>query len=96
MKVTKETRKRSVLPIYGIGIFWILYAGAIILPGMFRHQKYLTYSGIFLVCLSCAKILLYDISELPGMYKLVIFMVMGFTLLVISFLYNKWHERQGD
>nr|MCR5662212.1 DUF2339 domain-containing protein [bacterium] len=61
-------------------IFWILYAGAIILPGMFRHQKYLTYSGIFLVCLSCAKILLYDISELPGIYKLIIFMVMGFTL----------------
>ena len=26
LKVTKETRKRSVLPIYGIGIFWILYA----------------------------------------------------------------------
>ncbi len=77
-------------------IFWILYAGAIILPGMFRHQKYLTYSGIFLVGLSCAKILIYDISELPGIYKLIIFMVMGFTLLVISFLYNKWHERQSD
>lgn len=76
-------------------IFWILYAGAIILPGMFRHLKYLTYSGIFLVCLSCAKILLYDISELPGIYKLIIFMVMGFTLLVISFLYNKWHERNS-
>lgn len=77
-------------------ICWVLYAAGIIIPGISSHKKYLTYSGIVIVMASVLRVVVYDMAALSGVYKLAVFLVMGITLMVISYLYSSYRQRLAD
>jgi len=74
----------------GLTIFWGVYALAMIVLGIAWDKKHLRVAAIVLLGVTLAKLFFYDISELGTIPKTILFVTLGITLLVISFLYTKY------
>jgi hypothetical protein len=74
----------------GLSILWGVYALALIIIGIARDKKHLRIAAIVLLGVTLAKLFFYDISNLETIPKTILFVTLGITLLVISFLYNKY------
>ncbi len=74
----------------GLSIFWGLYALAMVVLGIAWDKKHLRIAAMALLGVTLAKLFFYDISDLGTIPKTVLFVTLGITLLVISFLYNKY------
>ena len=76
----------------GLSILWGVYALALIVIGIARDKKHLRIAAIVLLAVTLAKLFLYDIADLDTIPKTILFVTLGITLLVISFLYNKYKD----
>jgi uncharacterized membrane protein len=76
----------------GLSIFWGIYALAMIVLGIAWDKKHLRVMAIVLLAVTLAKLFFYDITELGTIPKTILFLSLGTTLLVISFLYNKYKD----
>jgi uncharacterized membrane protein len=74
----------------GLSIFWGVYALVLIIIGIAWDKKHLRIAAIVLLGVTLTKLFFYDISDLPTIPKTILFVTLGITLLVISFLYNKY------
>lgn len=72
-----------------ISVTWILYSGAISLAGIFKNDKQLQKTGIWISILAVLKILLFDIAQMEAVYKVIAFMTLGVILMIVSFIYTK-------
>ena len=76
----------------GLSILWGVYALALIVIGIARDKKHLRVAAIVLLAVTLAKLFLYDIADLDTIPKTILFVTLGITLLVVSFLYNKYKD----
>jgi uncharacterized membrane protein len=74
----------------GLSVLWGIYALALIVLGIAWNKKHLRIGAIVLLAVTLAKLFLYDIAELDTIPKTILFMTLGITMLVVSFLYNKY------
>ncbi len=74
----------------GISIFWGVYALMLIGIGLAWNKKHLRVSAIALLGITIVKLFLYDVADLPTIPKTILFVSLGITLLVVSFVYNKF------
>jgi uncharacterized membrane protein len=74
----------------GLSILWGVYALMLIVIGIARDKKYLRIAAMTLLAITLAKLFFYDIADLDTIPKTILFVTLGITLLVISFLYNKY------
>lgn len=74
----------------GLSILWGIYALVLIVIGIARDKKYLRIAAMTLLAITLVKLFFYDISDLDTIPKTILFVTLGITLLVISFLYNKY------
>lgn len=74
----------------GLSILWGVYALALIVIGIARNKKHLRIAAIALLAVTLVKLFLYDIADLDTIPKTILFVTLGITLLVISFLYTKY------
>lgn len=74
----------------GLSILWGVYALALIIIGIGRNKKHLRVAAFVLLAVTLAKLFLYDVADLETIPKTILFVTLGITLLVISFLYNKY------
>ena len=74
----------------GLSILWGTYALALIVIGIAFNKKQLRIGAIVLLAVTLAKLFLYDIAELDTIPKTILFVTLGITMLVVSFLYNKY------
>ena len=74
----------------GLTIFWGFYALLLIVVGIRQNKKYLRFAAFGLSALTLAKLFFYDIVYLDTISKTVVFVSLGISLLLISFLYNKY------
>lgn len=74
----------------GLSILWGVYALTLIVIGIARDKKHLRIAAFVLLGVTLAKLFLYDIADLDTIPKTILFVTLGITLLVISFLYNKY------
>jgi uncharacterized membrane protein len=74
----------------GLSVLWGIYALVLIVIGIVWSKKHLRIGAIVLLAVTLAKLFLYDIAELDTIPKTILFMTLGITMLVVSFLYNKY------
>lgn len=74
----------------GLSIFWGIYALMLIVIGIAWSKKHLRIAAIVLIAVTLAKLFFYDVAELDTIPRTILFVTLGLTLLVISFLYNKY------
>ena len=73
-----------------ISIVWGIYALLLIVRGIWKKKKHLRVGAIVLLLITLIKLFVYDISGLDNITKTIVFVSLGFLLLIISFLYNKY------
>lgn len=74
----------------GLSILWGIYALMLIVIGIAWNRKHLRVAAICLLAVTLAKLFFYDVSDLDTIPRTILFVSLGLTLLVISFLYNKY------
>lgn len=75
----------------GLSILWGIYALILIGIGIAKkHKKHLRIAAIVLLAITLVKLFFYDIADLGTIPKTILFVTLGITLLLISFLYNKY------
>lgn len=82
---------------FGLSIIWGVYALLLIIIGIRNKARYLRIAAMSLLGVTLVKLFFYDISTLDTLLKTALFLALGFLLLVISFLYNKYKKTMfGD
>jgi hypothetical protein len=75
----------------GLSILWGIYALMLIGIGIAKKdKKHLRIAAIVLLAVTLVKLFFYDIADLGTIPKTILFVTLGITLLLISFLYNKY------
>ena len=77
----------------GLTILWGSYALFLVVLGIFKRKKHLRISGIILIGFSILKLFLYDTTHLDALRKTIVFVILGFLVLVASFFYNKYTNK---
>lgn len=79
-----------------LSILWGSYSLLMVVLGLWRNLKYTRIAAIVLFAVTLVKLFLYDISNLSAVYKTIVLIILGVLLLVISFLYNKYSNKNND
>jgi hypothetical protein len=74
----------------GLSILWGIYALMLVIIGIAKNRKHLRIGAFVLLGVTLAKLFLYDIADLDTIPKTILFITLGITLLIVSFLYNKY------
>ncbi|MGI6709467.1 MAG: DUF2339 domain-containing protein [Dethiobacteria bacterium] len=76
-----------------MSLFWALYAAVLMAFGFIRRQPPLRYAAIALFGLTLAKVILYDLSFLKLVYRIISLVALGLILLIVSYLYQRHRGR---
>lgn len=85
-----SARRGEVL---NISLILGLYSFALVAAGILYGSKWLRYLGLPLLGLTLVKVVIYDLKGLDTSYRVVSFLALGFLLIGLSFLYNKYKDR---
>lgn len=77
---------------YLLTVMWLVYAGFIILAGIFKNKKFLKNTGIWISILAICRIFIFDLDGTDMIYKLVAFLTLGAVLMIVSYFYNKYNK----
>ena len=77
----------------GLSIFWGIYSLILVALGIWKNLKHLRILAFVVFGLTLIKLFFYDISHLDTISKTIVFVSLGILLLIISFLYNKYHKK---
>jgi len=75
---------------YAYSLAWLLFAGLLLGLGLRLGIAALRYASLALVLLTIAKVFLFDMSALSGLYRALSFMGLGASLLAIVWLYARF------
>jgi uncharacterized membrane protein len=75
---------------------WSLLAFAIFILGMLLRERIYRFSGLGLITLALAKIVILDVWGLELAYRIISFMVLGLVLLFIGFVYTRYQDKIRD
>lgn len=81
------------LALLAVSLFWGLYAAALMAAGFIRKITLLRYTAIALFGLTVAKVILFDLSFLDLLYRIISLVVSGLILLAVSYLYQRHRSR---
>lgn len=68
---------------------WMIYAGALIIAGIFANIRICKLSGILIVITGLIKIFFFDIAGVEAIYKIIAFLITGVILMLTSYYYTK-------
>lgn len=77
---------------FGISSIWAIYSIILIVIGIAKRYKPVRLFAITLFGITILKVFLSDLSILAGVYRVLSFIVLGFILLTVSFLYQKYKD----
>lgn len=75
---------------FALSSIWAIYSIILIIVGIMKRYKPARIFAIVLFGITIMKIFLSDLSILTGAYRVLSFIVLGFILLAVSFLYQKY------
>jgi hypothetical protein len=73
-----------------LSVVWLLYAGVLLVCGIWRRLRWLRLSAIGLFGLIIVKVFAYDLAFLPPAFRSVSFAGLGVILLAMSYLYQRY------
>jgi len=75
---------------YAYSAAWVLFGTALLIVGIFKSYPVFRYASLSVMLLAVAKVFLYDMGNLPGIYRVLSFLVVGAFLIFLAFLYQKF------
>src|SRR6185436_3603022 len=79
-----------------LSLVWAVYGGVMLAVGMSRRSKLLRIMALGLLGLTIFKVFLFDLSSLDRLYRIISFIVLGLILLAVSFLYQRYRQREAE
>jgi uncharacterized membrane protein len=79
---------------YAYSAAWVLYGVALLLGGIARRGPILRYGSLAVMLLAVAKVFLYDTARLSDLYRVLSFLGLGASLLLLGFLYQRFVFRE--
>lgn len=79
-----------------LSLVWTAYAIALLVYGVIRQIVLVRWQALLLLAVVVAKVFLFDLSSLDKIYRIVSFVFLGLTLLIISFYYQKRQVRAAQ
>jgi uncharacterized membrane protein len=73
-----------------LSLAWGLYAMALLVIGLLRDLKALRGLALGFLLLTVAKVFLYDLATLTGLYRILSFLGLGVSLILVSLLYQRF------
>jgi uncharacterized membrane protein len=80
----------------GLSILWVVYAVALLGPGVIAKSQALRWQGLTLLGVAIVKVFFFDLSFLSSFYRIVSFFALGLVLLGVSFFYQKMSQAAGQ
>lgn len=71
-----------------LSALWLLYALALFTYGMRRKNRYMRYSALGLMAITILKAFFIDLANLPTIFKIILFIILGLCLLGVSYYYQ--------
>lgn len=78
------------IELYSYSIAWLSIGIFTLILGIIKRDKLLRYTSMGLILITVLKVFLYDISELQGLYRVFSFFGLGLSLIVLSWIYNRF------
>jgi len=72
---------------------WGLYALTLLGLGLWRAHRGLRLVSLGFLLLTVGKVFLYDLGQLTGLYRIMSFLALGVSLIVVSLLYQRFVRR---
>jgi uncharacterized membrane protein len=69
---------------------WLVYGAALLAAGMWRGERALRQAGLAVVALVAAKVFLWDMSDLDGLWRVVSFLGLGLALIGLGAAYRRF------
>jgi uncharacterized membrane protein len=79
---------------YAYSAAWILFALSLLVVGIVRREKAIRAASLAVIFLAITKVFVYDLRHLEGLYRAGSFMALGLSLLLISFLFQRFVIRE--
>jgi uncharacterized membrane protein len=80
---------------YAYSAAWVLYGIALLVAGILRRGAILRYGSLAVMLLAVLKVFLYDTANLSDLYRVLSFLGLGASLLLLAFLYQRFVLREG-
>ena len=74
---------------YAYSLVWLAYAGLLLTAGVLRGARRLRHVALVLILLVVAKVFLWDMSWLTGLYRVASFVCLGLSLIGVGLLYQR-------
>jgi len=76
--------------LYTYSLVWLVISIAIMLYGAYRNNREAKKAGVLALLVVIAKVFLWDMRDLDGLWRVVSFLGLGLSLLGIAYLFNKF------
>lgn len=76
--------------VYAYSVVWILYALALLALAVLFRGRFLRQASMAVLMLAVAKVFLYDMSDLTGLYRVASFLGLGVVLIGIARVYQRF------
>ena len=73
---------------------WGIYGITLLVLGLWRAQRGLRLVSLGFLMLTVGKVFLYDLGQLTGLYRIVSFVALGASLILVSLLYQRFVKRE--
>ena len=98
ISLTVENRHFFSIRNYGYAIspeqlslsaLWLIFASVLFVIGLKKQVRYLRYVSLGLFAIVIVKAIFVDLASLETIYKILLFVLLGFVLLAVSYVYQK-------
>jgi uncharacterized membrane protein len=72
---------------------WGIYAVALLIVGLWRRSRGMRLVSLGFLMLTVGKVFLYDLDQLTGLYRILSFLGLGVSLILVSLLYQRYGKR---
>ena len=76
-----------------ISVVWASFSIVLMVLGFRNNDSIIRKIALGLIFLTLFKVFLFDISNISTPYRIISFVVLGLILILISYLYNRAHEK---
>jgi uncharacterized membrane protein len=82
--------------IYAYSAVWIVYSLVLLALGIVRDSSVLRYASLTVLIVTVAKVFLYDMSDLTGLFRVASFLGLGLTMIGIGYVYRRFVFRAAE
>ena len=81
---------------WALSISWLLLGTALLVAGIVARHRLLRAAALAVTGIAVVKVFLFDVARLGDLYRVLSFLGLGLSLLLLAWLYQRFVFRSGD